>query len=214
MSSLLVARVRRLRHRPAVRWLVVFGLAAVAGLFTARMVDAARATRDRWGAGRPVVVMVDRVAAGQPIEAGDVEVRSLPPAARPPNAVAEPPIGRVATADLYPGEVLVEQRVAPEGRVGAAALLPVGTRALAVPTGPGTPPLRVGDTVDLLATYDPLLFDPASTPADGGVDGMVVSGALVIDVSEGAVTVAVDPDEAPDVALALTQGAVTLALAG
>jgi Flp pilus assembly protein CpaB len=212
MSSLLVARARRLRHRPAVRWLVVFGLAALAGLFTARTVDAARATRDRWGTGRAVVVMVERVSAGQPIETDDVEIRSLPPAALPPTAVADPPIGRVATADLYPGEVVVEQRVAPEGRVGAAALLPAGTRALAVPTGPGTPPLRVGDTVDLLASYDPLLFDPAATPASA--DGMVVSGALVIDVSEGAVTVAVDPDDAPDVAFALAQGAVTLALAG
>jgi Flp pilus assembly protein CpaB len=212
MSSLLIARARRLRHRPALRWLVVLGLAAVAGLFTARMVDAARATRARWGTGRPVVVMVDPVAAGNEIEADDVEVRSLPPAALPRSALSEPPVGRVATADLYPGEVLVEGRVAPEGRTGAAALLPTGTRALAVPTGPGTPPLRVGDTVDLLATYDPLLFDPTATPANA--DGMVVSGALVIDVSEGAVTVAVDPDDAPDVALALAQGAVTLALAG
>jgi Flp pilus assembly protein CpaB len=210
MSSLLVARARRLRHRPALRWVLVFGLSAVTGLFAARMVDAARAAQTRWGTGRAVVVMVDDVAAGRVIEAGDVELRSLPPAALPPSALAEPPIGRVATADLYQGEVLVEERVAPEGLVGAAALLPAGTRALAVPSGPGTPPLRVGDTVDVLGTYDPLLFEPA--PVEG--DGMVVSGALVIDVSDGAVTVAVDPDDASDVAFALAQGAVTLALAG
>ena len=96
---------------------------------------------------------------------------------------------------------------------GAAALLPPGTRALAVPDGPGTPPLRVGDTVDVLATYDPFLFDPASgRPVPAG--DTVVAGALVIDVSEGAITVAVDPDDAPAVAFALAQGAVTLALAG
>jgi Flp pilus assembly protein CpaB len=215
MSSLLLARAKRLRHRPALRWLLVVGLAAITGLFAARVVDSARSARTRWGAGHPVVVMVEAVAAGDRIEATEVEVRSLPAALLPTTAVTDPPIGRVATSDLYPGEVLVEERVAPEGVQGAAALLPPGSRALAVPSGPGTPPLLVGDTVDLLATYDPFLFDPAAatTPA-GGAGEMVVSGATVIDVSEGAVTVAVDPDDAPEVAFALSQGAVTLALAG
>ena len=101
--------------------------------------------------------------------------------------------------------------MAPEGVQGAAALLPPGSRALAVPIGPGTPPLLVGDRVDLLSTHDPLLFDPAAANAAGDI---VVAGALVIDVSEGAVTVAVDPDDAPAVAFAVAQGAVTLALAG
>ena len=170
MSSLLVARARRLRHRPVLRWLVVFGLAAVTGLFSARVVDSARSARARWGTGQPVVVLVGAVAAGDRIEATDVELRSLPAALLPATAVTDPPIGRVATDDLYPGEVLVEERVAPEGVQGAAALLPPGSRALAVPSGPGTPPLLVGDTVDVLATYDPLLFDPAAASAAGDID--------------------------------------------
>jgi Flp pilus assembly protein CpaB len=214
-SSLLLARARQIRHRPALRWLVVFAVAGLTGVLSARVVDSARAAQARWGTGRSVVVVVRAVAAGDPIEAGDVEVRPLPPAALPDAAVSDAPVGRVAVADLYPGEVLVADRLAPGGRHGPAALLPPGDRALAVPSGPGTPPLHVGDTVDVLATYDPLLFDPASDPAGltaGG--GAVATGALVIDVSDGAVTVALEPEEASLVALALAQGAVTLALVG
>jgi SAF domain len=216
MSQLLRAQVRRLRHRPALRWLLVVGLALLTGLFTSGVVDAARSARAQWGAVQAVVVMTESVAAGDPILAADVEVRSLPAAVVPEGAVTSPPVGREAITDLFPGEVLLSGRVAPDGRHGAAALLPPGTRALAVPSGPGTPPLRVGDTVDVLATFDPFLFDPTGSGEapllSGG--GPVVSGALVVDVSEGAITVAVAAADAPQMAFALAQGAVTLALAG
>jgi hypothetical protein len=97
---------------------------------------------------------------------------------------------------------------------------------LAVPSGPGTPPLEVGDTVDVLATFDPFVFETDPTAASAGaggpgpvagawaVPGPVVGGALVVDVAEGAVTVAVDAADAPGLAFALAQGSVTLALAG
>ncbi|MGH9117332.1 MAG: SAF domain-containing protein [Acidimicrobiales bacterium] len=210
------ARARRLRRRPALRWLLVVGLALLTGLFTTRVVDSARSARARWGAGHAVVVMTGSVAAGDAIEVDDVEVVSLPAAVVPDDAMTEPPIGREAVTDLFPGEVLLAGRVAPGGRHGAAALLPPGTRALAVPSGPGTPPLRVGDTVDVLATFDPFLFDPSGERAAplASAGGPVVSGALVVDVSEGATTVAVAAADAPQVAFALAQGAVTLALAG
>jgi Flp pilus assembly protein CpaB len=105
-------------------------------------------------------------------------------------------------APLARGEVVTAGRVAPAGVGGLAALLPDGARALAVPIGPGTPPLRRGDRVDVLATFE------GDEPTFA-----VASGAAVLAVTrDKAVTVAVTADEAPRVAFALAQGAITLAL--
>jgi len=58
------------------------------------------------------------------------------------------------------------------------------------------PPLGVGDRVDLLAP------------------DVVAAGALVVDVGEEAVTVAVPAEDADDVAAAVATSAVALALRG
>lgn len=76
-----------------------------------------------------------------------------------------------------------------------AALVPAGGRAVAVPVADALPPLRRGDRVDVLA--------PSVVAAD----------AVVLDVGETVVTVAVVAADAPRVADALARGPVTLALA-
>jgi hypothetical protein len=66
----------------------------------------------------------------------------------------------------------------------------------------------VGDHVDVLVALAP-------EAAGGGPPGFVVAPrALVVALDEGAVTVAVDVAVAPRIAVALGQGAVTLALIG
>ena len=78
--------------------------------------------------------------------------------------------------------------------------------------GTDTPPLRLGDRVDVLATFD--VLDP--TDGSGGAEptGAVADGALVVDVSDDAVTVAVPATDAARVAFAVARGTVTLALVG
>jgi hypothetical protein len=71
-----------------------------------------------------------------------------------------------------------------------AALLPPGTRAVAVPTGEASAPVRRGDVVDVLASFDP------STTGSGEPTVAIAAGALVVDVGDGVVTVAVLPEEA------------------
>jgi hypothetical protein len=73
---------------------------------------------------------------------------------------------------------------------------------------PGTtPPLAVGDRVDVLVAL------PAEA-ADGGPPGFALAtDVVVVDVTEAAVTVAVPRAAAPRLAVAFGQGAVTLALA-
>ncbi|MDP8992888.1 MAG: RcpC/CpaB family pilus assembly protein, partial [Actinomycetota bacterium] len=102
-------------------------------------------------------------------------------------------------------EVLLEAKLAPWGVQGIAALVPPGRRALAVPAGKGGLALRRGQRVDVLATFD--VTDGRSEPTFP-----VASAALVVDVGEEAVTVAVGPEEAPRVAFAVARGTVTLAL--
>lgn len=180
-------------------------LAATSGLVVARAVASAEAAADRFGRVRPVLVATRDVAPGAVLGAGVVELRDLPAGSVAPGSAGEDALGRRASAAIRTGEVVHLARVAPAGRSAVAALLPPGTRGIAVPTGPGSLPLEVGDVVDVLATTGEGVVPPTVTVADATV---------VVDVGEGAVTVAVPRDQAPQVAYAVATGLVTLALVG
>jgi Flp pilus assembly protein CpaB len=195
---------RRLR-RPVPYWAVAAVLALVSALVVGRLVADASSARDRWGRVVQAVVVVDDVAAGTALSAGDVEVRSLPAGAVPAGALQTLPDGAVATVDMVAGEALVPSRLAPTGTSAVAARLPDGTRGVAVPVD-GTPPLALGDRVDVVATM-----------GDGSSGRPTVTAArdaVVVDVGEEAVTVAVAVGDVNEVAFALTAGVVTLALSG
>ena len=193
--------LRRARRSLALRWLLV-ALAAAAVAVQARVITAeVEAERDAWGTAASVVVVVRDVAAGTAVDAGDVRVERRPAAVVPAGAVSEPPVGRLATARLVAGEVVVSSRLAPAGLSAVAALVPEGSVAVAVPTsssglGAPAPPLTVGDRVDVLAP------------------GPVTVDAVVVAVDDGAVTIAVALDDVADVAEAVTSAVVTIALRG
>ena len=196
----------RIRPRVAAHWAVVVGLTTAAILLVTARLDEADDAIHRWGRLRHVVVATDRVEPGEVVGPNQVEERELPATAVPAGALTEAPSGRVATSVILPGEPVVTERLAPDGLSGVTALLPPDTRALAVPGGAQGLALVVGDRVDVLAVLDPLL--------DGGEEPTraVAVGATVVDVGDEAVTVAVTPEEAPEVAFALSQGTLTLAL--
>lgn len=226
----LTVRARRALARPAVRRLCVGGLAAGTCFTVVSLVAAADDARARWGQTRPVAVAARDLAPGDIVDAGAFEVRELPEAMLPDGALGsggdtssgtagaaagtadDPPIGAVVRHPVLAGEPLVAARLSPVGLTGAAALVPAGWRGVAVPVGAaGAPPLVTGDVVDVLAV----------TPV--GVEGAdrgeepafaLVEQALVVDVTDDAVTVAVPEHDAPRVAWALSNGAVVLALAG
>jgi Flp pilus assembly protein CpaB len=188
-------------------WATAIALALLTGLVVRTSLAAAAAGAARYGALRTVPVVVAPVAAGDVVPAGAVVRESRPGATLPFGAdLAEAWAGRTALVPLLPGEVLVASKLAPDGLRGAAALLPDGHRALAVPSGPGgRPPVAIGDHVDVLVT----LADDA-----GGESFVVATAALVLAVDDRAdtVTVAVPADDAPALASAIATGAVTLAL--
>jgi Flp pilus assembly protein CpaB len=181
-------------------------LALVTAVVVTRAVGRAEEDAARFGDLRPVAVARATLPVGATVGPDDTEVRSLPAALLPPEAVTGAPEGAVVTATIHEGEVLTAARLAPAGRSPLTAALPPGTRAVAVPVDEAVLPVEPGDVVDVLATFDPDL-------ADGGDPTVAVAReALVVDVASEAVVVAVTPGQAPRVAFAVAAGAVALAV--
>ncbi len=193
----------RLRRSLVVWWMTAVALAAVTGVVVAGVVGGAEARAARYGSVRRVLVARHEIAAGRVLRAGDVTWTAIPAAFVPDGPLARSPVGRTVIVPLDRGEVVLASKVAPLGLTGAAALLRRGERALAVPASPGTPPLAVGDIVDVLATLP-----------ESGETSVVAARARVLAADDRAITVAVRPHDAPAVAAALATATVALALAG
>jgi Flp pilus assembly protein CpaB len=209
---LLGVRARRALARTVVRRAVVLGLAILTGLVVVSLVSSAEAARQRWGRARPVAVATRDLVPGDLVDGSAVEVRRLPEAAVAPQALAEPPSGSMVRQPVAAGEPLVPERLAPQGLTGVAALVPAGHRAVAIPIGPlAAPPLTVGDHVDVLAVVPALV---EGQPREDQPSFPLVDAAVVVDVGEQSIAVAVPEADAPRVAWVLTNGSVVLALAG
>jgi Flp pilus assembly protein CpaB len=200
-------RLRRLARSPLAYWAAVAALAGFTALTVAGQVERAGEQAARYGRLRPVVTATRAVEVGAVVQPADVAVRSMPAAFLPEGALGATSavVGRTVVVPLFRGAAVVAAHLAPGGLAGVAALLPPDTRAVAVPSGPASVPLRRGDRVDLLATFDP-------PPAGEEPTFAVAEAALVVDVGPEAVAVAVAPEEAKRVAYAVAAGVVTLAL--
>ena len=200
--------MRLLSRSPVPYWVAVAAVAVVTALAVSQLIGRANAEAARYGSARTVLVAVRDVAVGDEVGAGDVVVRRLPAALVPGGAVGDPAEahGRTVVVALFPGEAVLRRHLAPWGRRGVAALLPPGTRGITVPAGATAGRLGRGDTVDVLAT-----FDPAAAQGQEPTFA-VATAAPIVDVRGESVTVAVDPEEAKRVAFAITHGAVTLAV--
>jgi Flp pilus assembly protein CpaB len=200
-------RVRHLARNRLAYWSVACTLAVVTAVSVGSLASRLDDARSQWDPATPVVVALASIPAGSTITADLVALRELPATAVPDGALRELPIGRTAAADVVAGEVVVGARVAPDGLSGVAALLPPGSRAVAVPsTAGGLPPLAVGDVVDVLVSLAP------DAVGDADPTFTVAEAARVVDVADDAVTVAVDDDDVARTAFAVTHGAVTLAV--
>lgn len=189
-------RIRYLLARyPWAYWLLVLAVAAGAGSAVSGVVERATASARELGETVSVPVAARDVSMGAILSDDDVAWRSLPAAVLPVGSLAEVPVGRTALVPLVAGEPLLASKLAPDGVHGVAALVPAGARAVAVPVGDAMPPLQRGDRVDVLAS------------------SVVAADAVVLDVGDTVVTVAVVAADAPRVADALGRGPVTLALA-
>lgn len=189
-------------------WAVAGMLAAVTALVVMAFTNRATSLSTRYGALRTVVVADRDIGLGALVSADDVSERSMPDRFVPadaPDTEAEV-LGRLIVLPAVADLPLVPGHLAPEGATGLGTLVPTDARAVAIPNTSSSTPVVAGDRVDILAT-----LDPAAAP-DLEPTFVVAAAALVIDVSEAAVTLAVSPEEAKRVTYATVQGAVSLSL--
>lgn len=186
----LALRFRVHRHWPLTA-LVALALAVLTTTIVSRAEQTAAGYRERLR----VPVATRDLEPGEQIEPGDVDWRELPAIAVPEAVTGDDPSGRTVVEPVLAGEPVAESRLAPTGVSGPAALVPPGARALAVPVDPPLTSLTVGDRVDLLA-----------------LGRWVARGAVVVDVTDGSIVVAVDEEEAPAVARGVLEGSVVPAI--
>ncbi|HEV8115336.1 MAG TPA: SAF domain-containing protein [Acidimicrobiales bacterium] len=198
-----------LRRQPRVRTGLVVVLAVLCGAGVAATVHGADTARAAWGQATEVVVARRDLAAGDRLDSNSTRLLEHPGPLIPPGALTELPVDARLAEPVYAGEVLRAERLAPAGLSAVAARLPADTRAVAVPVDAGvTPPLAVGDRVDVLVAL-------GAEAAPGRPPGFALAtDVVVVDVTEVAVTIAMPRDAAPRLAVAFGQGAVTLALVG
>jgi len=194
-------------RRPPLRLVVAALVAVLCGLVVLRATDRAEAAAARYGSVAGAWVATTALRPGEVVGAGDVAREVRPVGFVPAGAVTGDPVGRRVTAEVAAGEVVVEGRLAGGDRRGAAALVPEGWRAVAVPAVDAALPVEVGQRVDVVAATD---------AGDGGAVGAVVAddGVVVHVGDDGTVTVAVTRSAAPRIVAALSGGYVALALVG
>lgn len=181
---------RFLRHR-----LVRLVAVAAIGLMLATSVSSKSAALDEqqaaWGQQSSVLIVQRPIAVGDMV-ADSVKVESWPSAMVPPQALAELAPGSLAKVDLYPGEVVLRQRVTGSWTSGDdAARVSDSAVALTVPIARMVPLLAVGDLVDLWAV------DSANFSSR-----RVASNVVVLAMSPDDLTIAVDADSVSEVAAA------------
>ena len=202
LRALARTRLFLARHRVAY-WFGVGAVACVAAATVQAKVDALDSARDAWGETRTVLVADRDLEPGEALD-GAVSSRALPVAALPADVMDHLDAGAVALHPLGAGEALAAHHVAPG--TGLAASLPAGTAGVVVPlAGPG-PRLALGDLVDVVLVDDPL----GATVADPAIGDVLGEAAVIVDVVDSAVVVAVPDTDAPRVAAAAAAGRAVL----
>ncbi|MCS7157275.1 MAG: Flp pilus assembly protein CpaB [Blastocatellia bacterium] len=120
------------------RALIVLSLAAIFGLLTAVLVHRTLSTSPSAQAGqktKKVVVAAVKLGLGTQIKAEQVSLAEWPESLLPRGNFTEVEklVGRVTIAEIFPGEPILETRLAPEGSAaGLPAIIPPGMRAMTV----------------------------------------------------------------------------------
>lgn len=118
--------------------IVVLGLALIFGVFTAMSVNRMlRRGTNAYGTQplKKVVVAADNIGLGLQIKPEQVSVVEWPESLAPKTSFGEVEkvVGRVTVGEIYRGEPILQERLAPEGSAaGLSALIPPGMRAMTV----------------------------------------------------------------------------------
>ncbi len=198
LSQINTLRTRLMSSRRSYA-VVVAAAAAVTGLIVAAVAGLASGGSSL-GKSTAVVVATKAISAGEPLNAVNTEIRKYPLHTLPQDSVAGLTGSEIASAGLYPGDVITT------ARLGG---LQIGNRTeVAIPAHTALPSLEPGDLVDVLVTL------PVGNDLGGQTQATltVATSALVTHTADQAVTIAVTKKELLPVASAVVQGSITLAL--
>lgn len=182
------------RHR-YVRAAAIVGLGLAVTLTWSARVAALEDQRARWGELAAVLVVIEPVDVGD-LVASSVEVRRVPLAMVPDNTLEAVEPEALAKTRLYPGEILVAERITRSDSLGPQP----GTVALTLSTVATRPVLSQGDLIDVWAV-DSANFSSLR----------IAQRVAVLSVSSGEITVAVPESQVADTtAAALRPVVITL----
>jgi len=201
-------RFRRWLSTTRVRWSITAAVALCSLAWTISTVNSADAAASAWGHRRTVPVATSDLEPGRVITTADISFVDRPIAVVP-NDVAASPVGRSVTRSIARDEVVLERRLAGGSATGPASQLDENSLAFAIPSDASTPPTRIGDHVALYAPSEVV----ATSTRTSGPASRIADRAVVIAVSEEAITVGVVIAEAATVAKALLSANVIIALA-
>lgn len=200
-----IARFRAwLVRRRAFRRVIVVALVSVVAMVLTAAVSEARRVQDSWGTVAEVVIVRVDVEIGGMVDTDDLSIVERPLAFLPPDALSEGPAkSDVAVRSLRAGQVLTNRDLR---STRGSMTLPAGHRAMSLPLDASIPHLEAGNLVELYLVNDRF------GDAEEMDDQRVAIPALVVEVTEEAVVLAVQSDRVGDVAATQTTGRIVVAL--
>lgn len=177
--------VTLLERRRPFQLAVLVTVAMVIGALTARLIATAKAERERWAGVHDVVMTTRAIESGTVISAGAVRRARLPDALTPDDALAALPTDARLALDVEAHTILTAALLAKD-----MAVVPATWRTVAIPDDVVTPPLAVGQRVDVVGGGDTLAdgaivatLDPLTVAVDNAAAAQVAAAARLGEVS-------------------------------
>lgn len=202
---------------------IIFDLAAAFGAYN--YMEDLKTTYRTSGNFTKVATAKQKIAARTVISGDMLEFKEMPVEYVLPGTVVDvkDATGKMARGDIYPGEVILSNKLVArtDAAAGLSAKVEKGRRAVSIPVNNITAMhglINAGDRVDVLVTFNAPgeQKTPATSTIIQNVPVLAVNGNLA---TEGAskqepqtVTVMVEPEQAQQIALAIQQGSIQLAL--
>jgi Flp pilus assembly protein CpaB len=167
--------------------LSVLGVSAVCAVFVLMSLLSATRTREQWTQSRQVVVATVDLIPGDVLTANNTHLISLPHAVVSSDALEELPDHASVRLALRSHTVLTTSLIATRNEV---AQIPTGWRIVALPTSLSTPPLVVGDAVEIVGGTTVIAssglvasLDPLTVAVPSEVSAVVAAAARLGEIS-------------------------------
>jgi pilus assembly protein CpaB len=210
-----------------VRWIIAAALllsaAATYGLFQVLDTQAKKSEADKAGY-RNVVLASMHLAAGSKIGESDIRQVAWPSELLPEGSFSElkEVVGRVMKSEAYPGDAIMESKLAPSGSEGGfSSIIPKGMRALTVEVNTY---VGVGGFILPNTSVDVLVTVPSSKQKEEASTRIILQDIKVLAVDQTferkgddqvtvqTVTLLVTPEQAEKLVLGSTEGKLQLTL--